>query len=314
MRAAFQIAAAALALASIDAAAQTAETAPPAEGESPEVAESRRHYAQGVVFFRANRFEQAIAEFTEAYRIWANPTILYSLGQAHERVMRIPKAIEHYQRYLDEAPADAPNRAAAETSIRSLSDLLAFVRIESNVPARVFANGEEVGEAPGTIQLATGRYDLELRAEGHEPARETVTVAARSERTLTITLRPIPTGGGERIIVRERAHGGIAPTWFWTGAVITGVAAATGVVLGVVTLGKASSIDEDPLPSTDDRDSGERLALLTDVALGTAIIFSTASLLLYLNTDWGSSESEEQVRPEVSLSGDGAVLSLRGAL
>src|SRR5262245_61031875 len=59
----------------------TATATPPAETD-PAIAEARRRYAQGVEFYRRQRYAEAVAEFTEAYSRWTNPTILFSLGQA----------------------------------------------------------------------------------------------------------------------------------------------------------------------------------------------------------------------------------------
>jgi hypothetical protein len=141
-----------------------------------------------------------------------------------------------------------------------------------------------------------------------------VRIAARSERSLSFTL--VRVQGGERVVVRER-RSGLHPIWFWIGTAVTGVSGVSGIVLGVVTIGKSSDIEADPLPNTDDRDSGERLALLTDIAFGGMIVFGTASLLLYLNTDWGEGEDASEharLAPGLSIGPDHAVLSLGGSL
>ncbi|MBI2894490.1 MAG: PEGA domain-containing protein [Deltaproteobacteria bacterium] len=266
------------------AAAQQAEERTDARGtgaQQAEVEEARRRYAQGVAFFRADRYEEAIAEFTEAYRLWQNPTILYSLAQSNEALLRVSRAIEHYRRYLETAPADDPRREEVESTIAGLDRLLATVTIATNVRATVHLDGEEAGEAPGTIRVPTGRHEIELRADGYEPARQTVTVAGRSIRSLTFALRRrTPT----RVIVREPR--GLSPTWFWIGSGFTAAAAVAGGVLGALTLSAASDYDGNRFRTKAERDRGERLALLTDVTLGSALLFAATTFVIFVNTDW----------------------------
>jgi tetratricopeptide (TPR) repeat protein len=257
---------------------------PTQAADSPAVTEAKRHYAQGVVFFRGERYEQAIAEFTEAWSLWENPTILYGLAQANERLLRVPRAIDFYRRYLDRAPADASNRQEVEDTIRGLTSLLADVTFESNVPAKVFTNDEEIGESPGTIQLATGRYEIELRAEGYETERQSLQIAARSHRTLQFTLRR---AAPRQVVVHEQT--GLPPVWFWAGSGLTVAAGVAAIVLGVLTMDAADAFQSDPLPSTRQRADGQRLAIATDIALGSTVLFGAGTFILFLNTNWGDS-------------------------
>src|SRR5690606_27833406 len=97
-----------------------AEAAAPADAEAPAeaplaqdeaaIAEARERYAQGAEFFRRERYSAAIAELSEAYRLWQNPVILYSLAQAYEGDGQVQAAIETYQRYLDTTPESDARR------------------------------------------------------------------------------------------------------------------------------------------------------------------------------------------------------------
>src|SRR5690606_33848834 len=100
---------------------------------SPEEQEARRRYAQGAEFFRRGRYAQAIAEVLEAYRLWANPAILYALGQAYEGETQGREAIDAYRRYLVSVAADDGRRPDVEGRIAMLEGLLATVQVRSNV-------------------------------------------------------------------------------------------------------------------------------------------------------------------------------------
>ena len=154
------------------------------------IAEARERYAQGAEFFRRERYSAAIAELTEAYRLWQNPTILFALGQAYEGDGQVQAAIDTYQRYLDTTPATDERRTDIEGRIRALNQLLATVRIESNTAGTVVINGQEVGTAPGEIRVPTGRHQIEVRADGYRAERQTVTIAAGTTVPLTFTGSP----------------------------------------------------------------------------------------------------------------------------
>ncbi|HLM58264.1 MAG TPA: hypothetical protein VK422_19330, partial [Pyrinomonadaceae bacterium] len=48
------------------------------------------------------------------------PYAHYNLALLYERTARLPAAIEEYEKFLEQAPRDDPNRRAAENSVRDL--------------------------------------------------------------------------------------------------------------------------------------------------------------------------------------------------
>jgi hypothetical protein len=246
--------------------------------DDPATAEARRRYAQGAVFFRANHYEEAIAEFSEAYSSWQNPTILYSLAQAHERMLHVARAIGYYQQYLATASPDAAHREETEETVRGLASLLADVRIESNVPAAVFADDDELGRAPGVVQLSIGRHQIELRAEGYVAQRQPITLAARTRREMRFALAAVPPPP------REPTR--LSPAWFWTSVGLTGAAAITAATLGGMTLSAAGGYDSNPDRTQSERESGKRLATAADVSTGVTLLFGALTVLVGLNTRW----------------------------
>jgi len=247
--------------------------APAASG----VEAARLRYALGAAFFRAGRFEEAIAEFSGAYALWRHPTVLYSLGQAHERLLHVAEAIGYYERFLAEATGDAARRAEVADTIRGLRTLRAELEVESDVPARVFIHNEDVGAAPGVLQLATGRYVVELRADGHARQRQAVTLAAHTRRSVVFRLTPTPAAPPPT---------GLHPAWFWTSVGVAGASAVSAATFGALTLRASSAFDATPGRTLAMREDGQRLALATDIALGATALFSLAAIVLGVGTAW----------------------------
>jgi tetratricopeptide (TPR) repeat protein len=250
-------------------------TVSPTPSSDAAIVEARTHYDQGVVFFRAERFEEAIAEFEEAYALWQNPTILYSLGQANERLLRVPAAIAHYRRFLDTTAQDDARRTEVEDTIRGLSALLCTVHVQVNVPATAYADGEELGPVPGDLVLATGRPELEIRAEGYVTHHERLTLAARTERTLTVELAP------EVVVAHDDR---LDPTAFWTTFSITAASGVAWAVLGGFLFDAASRYQSAAVHTAAARDDGQRLAVATDVVGGVTLALAASTVILGLLT------------------------------
>ena len=87
----------------------------------------------------------------------------------------------------------------------------------SQIGARVAVDGNDMGPAPVTIELATGGHQVEVMAPGFAPSRSELAVAAGQSRTVTIVLELPPVAETAPFYHRW---------WFWAGV---GVAAAATV-------------------------------------------------------------------------------------
>lgn len=81
-------------------------------------------YRTGVDHFKAQRFEDAVAEFAKAYRLDPSPILVFNMARAFEELKRYPQAVTFYKQYLEVSP-NAPDRAAVSQSITALEGLSA---------------------------------------------------------------------------------------------------------------------------------------------------------------------------------------------
>lgn len=95
------------------------------------------------------------------------------------------------------------------------------VSITSSRPAtRVFIDGQDRGLAPLDLELPAGGHQLEGRADGYEPFRSELVLAAGQERRVDMELQLPPARAGQPVYKKW---------WFWTGvgaAVAGGTATA----------------------------------------------------------------------------------------
>jgi tetratricopeptide (TPR) repeat protein len=88
-----------------------------------ELSSAREHYRKATKAFELGAFDEAIREYTEAYRIKDDPAILYNLGQAHRLAEHPGEALHFYKMYLTKVP-DSPIRAEVESKIDILQKLV----------------------------------------------------------------------------------------------------------------------------------------------------------------------------------------------
>ena len=146
MRAAARLTAVAVALAAASpAAAQKAPPAPAAPPPSPEVRkQAELRFQEGEAHFRAQRYDEAIASYQEAYRLSGLSALLLNIAQAYRLKGDARKAIAHYQQFVAAAP---DHEFAAEARVL-IAQLTAEVEEEEAAAAHTAAKRAERERGP----------------------------------------------------------------------------------------------------------------------------------------------------------------------
>lgn len=204
-------------------------------------AAARRHFERGTRLYQQARYEEAAAAFEEAYRARPNGVIHYNLGQCHEKLGDLEKALASYRAYLREVPKaedrDTVEQLVANLETRADARRRPQVSISSEPSgARLRLDGAAVGATPWSGQVEAGSHQLELTHPGHAPLRRALEVRAGEPMQLQLVLTPEVTLTGAPGPVSE-VREDQAPrrrTWTWVAAGAAGVAAAGAVTLGMM--------------------------------------------------------------------------------
>ncbi len=80
------------------------------------------YYHLGQYYFGRGRYEEALALYQEVTRRTPDnyPPIYLVIGSAYERLMQVDKAVAAYNKYLELAPADVPDRDEVTVRIRRI--------------------------------------------------------------------------------------------------------------------------------------------------------------------------------------------------
>jgi tetratricopeptide (TPR) repeat protein len=99
---------------------RAARAEPPAPAAAASAAsEVERHAEIGKRHFDHGRFQDAIAEYREAYELRASPIFLHEIADAYRQLGIVDRALFFYDRYLETRP-DAPDRGEVEGIISEL--------------------------------------------------------------------------------------------------------------------------------------------------------------------------------------------------
>jgi hypothetical protein len=211
--------------------------------------------------------EEALAKFTEAYRLFPSPKIHYNIGQAHSLIPgHEAQAYEAMLRFLIEAKeADANLRAAAESLRAQLKSKVGMVTVVAEpADADVLIDDVNVGKTSreAVTVLGVGTHRLALKKDAVQSTAQTIRVMGGDSQEVRLQLVPpsaslamLPTaaaptnnaatGPGTNILqagTPTATHG----YWTWqheagAGLAILGVASLVlGIVEHVSYFGKAS--------------------------------------------------------------------------
>ncbi|MFO8071829.1 MAG: PEGA domain-containing protein [Polyangia bacterium] len=169
---------------------------------------ARQHFMAGQDYYTQGRYEKAIEEFKEAYRLDPRPLLLYNIAQAHEKLGDLYEAVDYLKRYLEAEP-DSEDRTTLLNKVANLEARIAKTGVEitcNQAEATVYVDGEEKGKTPisEVIALPVGAHKVQVSKQGFADFTINVGVSAGQTTPVEALLEPgetgpapVPAAGGE---------------------------------------------------------------------------------------------------------------------
>lgn len=267
--------------------------------------QARANADAGLKAFKISDYALALERFGIAEDfVHAPPHLLY-MARANDKLGEMLAARELYQRVIDEElPKRRPPKAfkkAQEDARAELEDLeqrIPRLTIEVSGPppeeVAVTLNGKPVETGSGELDLNPGEYTMVAYSDGHQEARQTITLEADQQETVTLVLEPVP-------VVWEPPPEEPLPipplALIGGGVVVIGV----GVVTGILALDAASELNDlcpnNPCPTTNESlaDEANLLATVSTVGFvvgGVAAAAGGAWLIWGLTSEPSANEEE----------------------
>ncbi len=201
---------------------------------------ARAHFATGVSYYDSGRYDSAVKEFREAYRLSHRPLLLFNIARAYEKMGDAGRASGYYRRYLESEPS-TNERTDIELKLAQFAPRVGELVVHSDPPgAEILIDGDEVGTAPlGAQPLTVGKHEVIARSDRFAPISGTVQVNAGATVTVTVDQRNGRLRGEG---ATTTAAPGERPRWLWPVIGSVGAAVVVAVVLGLV-LGLGTGTD-----------------------------------------------------------------------
>jgi hypothetical protein len=260
------------------------------------------------------QFENAVAAYRKAIDASDDPNLFLDLANAEDKLGKPCDAVKHLRRLTGRSGpsgvtaatgAAALNGATSATGATStiaprpdvlkkaasrLDELSAKVGVVTLVVkpagASITLGGAELGTAPlaEPLVLLPGTYTLSFQAEGFQPREAALVVEGGTEAERAVELEAVrlviapvpplaPVPARSDAAPPDALGQGKLP--LYVGAGITGAAATSAVIFGVLALRQHATFtgaSTSPAAREDARTNGQRFALVSDVSLGAAVI------------------------------------------
>ena len=266
--------------------------------------EARAHYDKGVKLYNEGAYEAALVEFQRAYELAPSYKIQYNIGLILQQLNDFVGALRAYQRYLSEGKSDVPSarRSEVDKSIAAVKQNVATVNLTvSAAGAEISVDDVAVGTTPlaEPLMVNAGRRKITATKGGRSTAK-VITVAGTETIAVELDLGEPPTTTTSNTPLVTTSSSSSTPTdvppsktssgsMVWVGWTITGALAIGAGVTGVLALKSASTLKSEregagaSRSMLDDQQSKtKRMALVTDVLVGGALVAACISIYFTL--------------------------------
>ncbi len=262
-----------------------------AAGESSSEAGKKKSakgaYEEGERAFGKGDFRRSAESFEQAYKLSPHHSALWAAARAWLRAGEDVRAANLLERYLGEAPADAPDRDRATGAIRELDKRLGRLEVVTNDVVGVKVDGASLSTprlwvVPGE-HVATGEVD-------GKPVRKVITVAAGDHISVSLEVVTRETPPPPPPIATNASKKPLPPWVVVVGGTLAAIGTGATIYSYTDTLDKKDAFEADRTSRTklDNAHSAEdRTNILLVSTVGVAAVSVLAAAFL---VDWTSDD------------------------
>jgi hypothetical protein len=270
-------------------------------GVEATVTVAQARFRRALELYQEGNLDAARAELHRAYDASPNFRVLYNLGQVQFELHDYPEALATFRKYLhDGGPRiGAARRLQVAADIDRLESRVAVLEIRANVPdVEVAIDDVSIGVAPlADVVVGAGRRKIVASRSGYLAETHWLDVAGGDHPTVDFAMREIVvavrpeltpdevTRSSRRTVPAPR-RADTAPVP-WIGWAIAGTLASGAVATGAFALFASRDLEQERATFGVERSEldghkrrVDRLAIATDVLIGTAAV--TGALSFYL--------------------------------
>lgn len=256
-----------------------------------------REFAAGERAYNAGDYRRAAEAFESAYRASPHHAPLWNAARSWLRSGQDVRAANLLERYLREAPIDAPDRDHATTALTEVAKRIARIELH-----RALARDVEVDDsatAAAVIYVAPGEHVVRATASDGSAFVRRITVAAGAVASISLApvvrAEPVEAASSQTSttpldVVTEkekpRSSKPLSPWFVAAGAAATAASGGLTVMFGVQTIDARDAFHANQRSEELYRNAVDSQAR-TNVALATTGVLALATGAMALFTDWG---------------------------
>jgi tetratricopeptide (TPR) repeat protein len=273
--------------------------------------EAKAAFQEGQAAYDRGAYNGAVAQWQRSFELSQKVSLFYNIGLAYERMGKLEDAVAALERFVGGTQANDAYLDRGRARLALIRERIAQTGVVvacNEEGATILIDDRDVGRTPrpDRIALTPGSHRVIVRKDGFSDFRSDVALAAGEEITLEVALSLESTGPTlDEAALLEGPQEAPAGSTSVLGPVLTiggGVVAATGIVVGVVALGKAKDAT-----SEGDADSARTLALVADVSMAVGLAAAAVGAYIWFIADGEPNPAAQSVG--IAPRGDGAFVS-----
>lgn len=144
------------------------------------------HFKKGSDLFEKGDFGSAAQEFEAAYELSPHPRVLFNIAACLDKGGKNAEAVAAYRRYLAETD-DHSDLGSIRARLSELETKVSGLRIGCPTEGcEIRINGTGYGQAPVSVILEPGGYEIEASADEHVTERVTVHLNPGQNKSMTL--------------------------------------------------------------------------------------------------------------------------------
>ena len=130
---------------------------------------AEEHHEKGLSLYNKGKYKEAIEEFEKSNAISPNPSNIFNMARAYEKLGQFAKAVELYKQYINDPKAEKKEKA--KTYLESIQSTKSKVKVTSNPEgAEIYLDDskEPAGKTPAEIEVYPGSHKFSVHLEGYK--------------------------------------------------------------------------------------------------------------------------------------------------
>jgi Tetratricopeptide repeat len=247
---------------------------------------AKKYFDRGELLFDEGEYSKAAQAFELAYERAPHPSVLANIAVSYAKAGNTPKALQYYEKYLNNEPED---EQATEDFEALISTVCKVVVSCPKVLCELSVDGVDQGEVADHLWLEPGTYSIE--ASDNRLVYDTIEVEAEPGARLVVEfsdIRSVEETDEEEVLTESELEDPADQSpisiffnqfgvGFWVSTGVTGAAGILTIVLGARTLNDKAEFDDGGSTDKDLKEQGEQDKVATNVLLGITIAAAVAA-------------------------------------